>query len=150
MWTREFWKATAERVIRAFALAFLATIGGGTVADVRAIDWRAALLVAALTAGLNLLVSLAAGAGIGPKGSPSLVRDPAAAGPVGDPIDTLADHDRRVQREDLVERLHGSRRTMGGYSAGDKTSAELDPPPQSWLQPHQPGEHRRDPDLPSS
>lgn len=142
MWTAAFWKATAERVIRAFALAFLATIGGGTVADVRAIDWRAALLVAALTAGLNLLVSLAAGAGIGPRGSPSLVRDPAAAAPA-DPVVTLADHDRRAQRADLAERLHqhepGQHRNRGGYTGS--TPAEDVPPPQKLPWP-EPGEHR--------
>lgn len=118
MLTAAFWRATLERVIRAFAVAFLAALGTSESLDLRAVDWKAALAIAGAAALINLLVSLAAGAGIGPRGSPSLVRDPAAAGPVGDPVDALADRDRRVQRADLDERLHMR------------------------------GEHRRDPDLP--
>lgn len=94
MFSREYWVATAERVVRAFAVTLLATLGTGAALDLRDVDWRASLTVAGGAALLNLLVSVAAGAGIGPRGSPSLVRDPAAAAPV-DPVVALADRDAR-------------------------------------------------------
>lgn len=94
IWSADFWRATAERVLRAFAVAFVAALGTSESLDLRAVDWRADLAIAGAAALLNLLVSVAAGAGIGPRGSPSLVRDPAAAAPV-DPVVALADRDAR-------------------------------------------------------
>jgi hypothetical protein len=81
MWTGTFWKATAERAIRAFAatLASVWAVGGG-ILDVRGVDWGSSLSVAAGAALVSVVLSLAAGAGIGPTGSPSMVQDKAAAG----------------------------------------------------------------------
>lgn len=92
MWSKAFWGATAERAIRAFAstLASVWVVGGGLL-DVRGVDWASSLSVAAGAALGSVILSLAAGAGIGPSGSPSMVRDKAAAGepqllkPVPDP-----------------------------------------------------------------
>jgi hypothetical protein len=82
MWTRSFWKATAERVVSAFVLSLLGVLGTVQAADLHSVRWGEILTAAGFTAGLVLLKCLAAGTGvIGPRGSPSLVRDPAAAGP---------------------------------------------------------------------
>jgi hypothetical protein len=83
VFTVSFWKATAERVVTAFAVSLISALFvGAEVLDVRAIHWEQALSIAAGAALLSLLKGLVAGTGvIGPKGSPSLVRDPAAANP---------------------------------------------------------------------
>lgn len=81
IWTASFWKATGERAIRAFASTLASTwaIGGG-ILDIRGVDWGSALGVAGGAAVVSVVLSLVAGAGVGPAGSPSFVSDPAAAG----------------------------------------------------------------------
>lgn len=95
MFSRSFATATAERVLRAFAVTLVAVLTADGVLDLRAIDWPESLSIAGGAAVINLLVSLAAGAGIGPRGSPSLVRDVNAASPAIDPVVALADADAR-------------------------------------------------------
>lgn len=120
-----FWKATGERVLVVFALTLASTIGVGAEAlDIRAIRWGEALTIAGVAAAGALVKCLLASQ-VGVKGSPGLVRDPAAVEPAAvdpDPVEPDPEptnvHRRRAERADLAERLH------------------------------QPGEHRRDPDLP--
>jgi hypothetical protein len=83
VFTVSFWKATAERVVTAFAVSLISVLFvGAEVLDVTQIRWGQALGIAGGAALLSLLKGLVAGTGvIGPKGSPSLVRDPAAANP---------------------------------------------------------------------
>jgi hypothetical protein len=83
MWSIDFWKALAERVITAFCVSLISVLFvGAEVLDITKIQWGQALSIAAGAALLSLLKGIVAGTGvIGPKGSPSLVRDPAAANP---------------------------------------------------------------------
>jgi len=116
MWTASFWKALAERVITAFCVSLISVLFvGAEVLDLRNVRWGEALSIAGGAALLSLLKGIVAGTGvIGPRGSPSLVRDPAAAG-VSSPA-TLTGSSlppttrtnggtgtnvRKVQREDL-------------------------------------------------
>jgi len=82
MFTASFVKALAERVITAFCVSLISTLFvGAEVLDLRQIDWPTALSIAGGAALLSLLKGVIAGTGVvGPKGSPSLVKDPAAAG----------------------------------------------------------------------
>jgi hypothetical protein len=57
MWTVEFWKATAERVITTFAWTLLSSIGVG-YADLGSIPWGPALSSAGVAALLSLLKSV--------------------------------------------------------------------------------------------
>ena len=83
MWTAAFWKALAERVVTAFCVSLISVLFvGAEVLDLRNVRWGEALSIAAGAALLSLLKGIVAGTGvIGPRGSPSLVRDPAAANP---------------------------------------------------------------------
>ena len=72
MWSSSFWKATAERALKTFAQTMVAS---GIVADVAGWDkWQAALIAAAIAAGLSIITSVAS-IGLGDKGTPSLVKD---------------------------------------------------------------------------
>jgi hypothetical protein len=77
MWTRAFWKATAERAVKTFAQALLAvmTADGFGLLDA---DWPARLSAAGLAAVLSLLTSIgSAGAGnSGPSLSTERVQPP--------------------------------------------------------------------------
>jgi hypothetical protein len=58
MWTKDFWKALAERAISTAAETLLATVGVGTIA-LQAVDWPLALGIAgtaALASALKCLV----------------------------------------------------------------------------------------------
>lgn len=80
MFTLAFWRAAGERAVRAFAGSLLSLwVVGDGVLDLRGVDWPAAAGVGAGAALVSLLLSLVAGAGVGPVGSPSFVPDPAAA-----------------------------------------------------------------------
>lgn len=70
MWTKQFWRATAERGIRTAAQTFAATIIVGATGVLDA-DWQTAGSVTALTTLLSILTSVAAGAAGGTTG-PSL------------------------------------------------------------------------------
>ena len=83
MCTLSFIKALAERVLTAFAVSLISVLFvGAEVLDISKIHWGQALSIAGGAALLSLLKGIIAGTGvIGPRGSPSLVRDPAAANP---------------------------------------------------------------------
>ena len=115
MYSVAFWKALVERVVTAFCVSLISVLFvGAEVLDIRAVRWGEALSIAAGAALLSLLKGIVAGTGvIGPKGSPSLVRDPAAANPTapatltGPAVPTTRTNGgtgtnvRKVQREDL-------------------------------------------------
>lgn len=72
MWTNSFWKETAERAVKTFAQTLAAS---GIVVGVAGWDkWQAALIASALAAVLSVVTSVAS-AGLGDKGTPSLVSD---------------------------------------------------------------------------
>jgi len=76
VFTKEFWKRTAERAIKTFAQAFVAT---GIVVGATSKEWQAAALAAVIAAGLSVVTSIAS-TSVGEKGSPSLL-DPAPLEP---------------------------------------------------------------------
>lgn len=77
MWTKAFWLAALERAAKTVAQSALAglLVDRGTAA---ALSWQQILIAAGVAGLISLLVSMV-GSGVGPKGSPSLVADPAAA-----------------------------------------------------------------------
>ena len=112
MWTTSFWKDTAERVVSAFVTSLLGVLGTAEAADLHAIQWKQALIAAAVIAGLTLLKCLGAGTGVvGQKGSPSLV---APAAPASDP----------AAGERLAEPTNVK---VGGFTGGGQSG--LLPPP---------------------
>lgn len=72
MFTKEFWKRTAERAIKTFAQAFVAT---GIVVGATQREWVAAFAAAGIAALLSVATSIASSS-VGEKDSPSLL-DPA-------------------------------------------------------------------------
>lgn len=58
MWTSEFWKAVAERAIRTFAQAFVASVGVGV--GLFELDWANVLSISTMAALLSVLTSIAA------------------------------------------------------------------------------------------
>lgn len=58
MWTRAFWAATAERVVRGVAVALAGMLGAGIVTT----DWSAALQAGAYAGLSTLLLCLIGGA----------------------------------------------------------------------------------------
>lgn len=75
MFTQDFWKRAAERAIKTFAQALVAS---GIVVGATGHEWQAAVIAAAIAAVLSVLTSVA-GIGIGDAGTPSLVGEPAIA-----------------------------------------------------------------------
>ena len=73
MWTKLFWKSTAERAIATAAQAGIAVVGADAMIPVYDIDVRYVGAVALTAGGLAVLKALAA-AYIGDKGTPSLVK----------------------------------------------------------------------------
>lgn len=76
MWTKAFWKDTAERAIKSFAQGALAVVVGGSVTSAFDVDWQLALGGGALMAIISVLTSVASGTvnnGDGPA-NPSLVK----------------------------------------------------------------------------
>lgn len=57
IWTNDFWKATSERMIRAFAFATGAALAGGAT-NVAEVPWQSALGMGAFAAILSLLASI--------------------------------------------------------------------------------------------
>ena len=77
MFTATFWKSAAERAIKTVAQALIAVLAATTF-DWFTADWQAIAGTAA-TAGVLSLLSSIASAGIGDKGSTSLVTLPVNA-----------------------------------------------------------------------
>lgn len=77
MFTKSFWTAAAERALRTVAQALVAVIAA-TSFDWFSADWQA-IAGTALTAGVLSLLTSIASAGIGDKGTPSLVPGPVNA-----------------------------------------------------------------------
>lgn len=71
MFTTSFWKSAAERAIKTVAQALIAVLAATTF-DWFTADWQAIAGTAA-TAGVLSLLSSIASAGIGDKGTPSIV-----------------------------------------------------------------------------
>ena len=98
MWSKYFWLSLAERAIKSFAQGLIVVWPiGENALGLWQIDWKTALLSAALYAGASVLTSIIS-APLGPDGSPSLVGEPpkqpaavleddAAPDPVPDPED---------------------------------------------------------------
>ena len=77
MFTSSFWKSTAERAIKTVAQALIAVLAATTF-DWFTADWQA-IAGTAVTAGLLSLLSSIASAGIGDKGTPSVIAGPVNA-----------------------------------------------------------------------
>ncbi|WP_431772173.1 holin [Streptomyces cucumeris] len=73
MLTRGFWKATVERVVRTFAQAELALLGGDGL-GILDVDWGQALSVGGLAAVLALLTAVASSGGAEGPGLTETVR----------------------------------------------------------------------------
>ncbi|MEU5435382.1 holin [Streptomyces sp. NPDC020719] len=78
MFTKAFWKATAERAIRTFAqsLAAVLTAGATNLLDV---DWKAALATAGMATLLSILMAVGS-SGLGRPG-PGLTETTGTEGP---------------------------------------------------------------------
>jgi N-acetyl-anhydromuramyl-L-alanine amidase AmpD len=70
--TVSFWKATAERVVRAFAVSMLSLLGAGVI-DIVHVSWTTDLSISGGAAVASLLASLVASQ-VGAKGSPSFLK----------------------------------------------------------------------------
>lgn len=85
----QYWKNTAELVIRGAAIAAV-TAMGGSVIDAWHLDWKTVGGMAASGAILSLLTSLSS-ATVGEKGSPLVTRIAEAPGHGWNPVDPLGD-----------------------------------------------------------
>lgn len=76
MWTKEFWKAAAERAVRGGAIAASALWGVTAITDINLIGNTAALTAVGFLWGAvgSLLLSLAGATVSGEKGSPSFTK----------------------------------------------------------------------------
>jgi hypothetical protein len=72
-----FWKATAERAVKAFAQSLLALLSASSL-GLLDVDWVATLSTAAMVTLLSLLSSIASSR-IGPDDDPSVVTPPSGA-----------------------------------------------------------------------
>jgi hypothetical protein len=77
MFTATFWKSAAERAIKTVAQALIAVLAATTF-DWFTADWQA-IAGTAVTAGVLSLLSSIASAGIGDKGTASLMPQPVHA-----------------------------------------------------------------------
>jgi hypothetical protein len=78
MFTKTFWTAAAERALRTVAQALIAVIAATSFDWFTAANWQA-IAGTALTAGVLSLLTSIASAGIGDKGTPSMVTQPVIA-----------------------------------------------------------------------
>ena len=75
MFTKQFWKDTAERAVRTFAQTLIGALGAGfVVTDIA--QWKAALIASGFAAVLSVLMSLA-GTRVGDDQSPAFFEEAA-------------------------------------------------------------------------
>lgn len=79
MWTKRFWKATAERAIKSAAQGVVLLIGGDVVFNAFEFNWEQAGGIALGAAALSALTSIGSAAITGD--GPSLTNDEVLAGP---------------------------------------------------------------------
>lgn len=72
MWTAEFWRAAAERAIRAAAACLVSLLTVASFDPTDAMGWRASLIAAGMAALVSLLMSVAAGT-VGDPTDPSFI-----------------------------------------------------------------------------
>lgn len=134
MWTVEFWKATAERVLSTFAQALLGAVGATSAEGV---DWGLSLKVAGFAALLALLKCLAA-SGIGNKG-PSLANEvlTGAVAAAEAPAQVQADTGAPFVAGPAAVQPEGTPVTVDSVPAGDtKLAAAMhDPGKDPWVDP---------------
>lgn len=73
MWSKEFWKSTAERALRTLSQVLLSMIVVGETGFLD-VDWLQALSVAGLSALASVLMSIVA-SGMGDHGTASMIRE---------------------------------------------------------------------------
>lgn len=83
IWTKRFWKATAERAIKSAAQGVVLLVGADVVFDALDFDWERAGGVALGAAALSVLTSLASSAISGD--GPSLTNDEILSRPLDGP-----------------------------------------------------------------
>jgi hypothetical protein len=79
MWTKRFWRATAERAIKTAAQGFILLVGADVVFNALKFDWEQAGGVVLGAAALSIASSLASAAITGD--GPSLTNDEVLASP---------------------------------------------------------------------
>ncbi len=70
IWSGQFWKAAAERMIRAFAAGATGAFTAGAT-NLAEVPWQAALSAGVVAALVSLLISMG-GSAVGPDAGPSL------------------------------------------------------------------------------
>lgn len=115
MWTRTFLLPALERAGKAAVASFLAVASVGGIFDLASVSWKATGIAALSAAVLSLAMSVLS-AGVGPKGSPSLVPDPKAAGV--QPGVQPGEH-RRAERAEVLPPPRPDIRTKGGIEPRD-------------------------------
>jgi hypothetical protein len=85
IWTPDFWKALAERVISTFLMTFIAlvTVDGFDFAHA---DWKAILIASGIAAGLSVAKGILAN--IGTKSGPGLTQAEQVVPPEPQPVDS--------------------------------------------------------------
>ena len=73
MWTKQFWKDTAERAIKTFAQAVVAGLTAGAT-GILSVDWLTVVSVSALAALVSVLTSVGS-AQFSDKGTASLISE---------------------------------------------------------------------------
>ncbi len=76
MFTKVFWRATAERAVKAFSYSALGLMSADGPLNIVSLNWGDILGTSATVAVISVLGSIVSGAlPVGPEGSPSLVND---------------------------------------------------------------------------
>lgn len=96
MFTKDFWKRTAERAIKTFVQTLLGTGIIATAAGATADQWKAAGAAVAIATVLSVITSIA-GINIGDVGTPSLVKPLANGLPDEIPADVEVAQQPNVQ-----------------------------------------------------
>lgn len=93
MFSKDYWRATAELAVRAFAGSLVALLGVN-VSGILDVDWQQALSVAALATVVSVLTSLSV-TNVGPPG-PTMTQELPVPAPVIEPpvVNDIADRER--------------------------------------------------------